>query len=61
MRPRYYSDMVLGCLHRHVAVKEWSRLRGEDMVSLDRCLAAFDMFVLHGRVGDIGEVSAMPT
>ena len=54
--PRFYSDAVLGHLHRSIAIQEWVRLGDGDSVSLERALAAFDMFVLHERKGDFTEV-----
>lgn len=39
-----------------MAIKEWLRLKDGAMVSLERALVAFDMFVLHGRKGDFNEV-----
>ena len=53
---RYYSDAVLGCLHRIMAIKEWSRLQNQEDISLERALGAYDMFVLHNREGDFDEV-----
>lgn len=55
---RFYSDAVLGTLHRTMAIKEWVKLKDGEAVPLERALAAFDMFVLHGRKGDFDEVSA---
>lgn len=55
---RFYSDAVLGTLHRTMAINEWVKLKDGKPVSLERALAAFDMFVLHGRKGDFNEVSA---
>ncbi|KAK4694902.1 F-box protein 21, partial [Lecanoromycetidae sp. Uapishka_2] len=55
---RFYSDAVLGTLHRTMAIKEWVKLKDGEPVPLERALAAFDMFVLHGRRGDFDEVSA---
>jgi len=55
---RFYSDAVLGTLHRTMAIKEWVKLKDGEPVPLERALAAFDMFVLHGRKGDFDEVSA---
>ncbi|MCJ1390840.1 hypothetical protein MMC18_003701 [Xylographa bjoerkii] len=54
---RYYSDAVLGCLHRIMAVREWSRLQAQEDISLERALGAYDMFVLHDREGDFDEIS----
>ncbi|KAL8705547.1 MAG: hypothetical protein Q9201_001364 [Fulgogasparrea decipioides] len=40
-----------------MAIEEWVKLRDGQSVSLERALAAFDQFVLHGREGDFDEVS----
>lgn len=54
---RYYSNAILGCIHRARAIKEWvNMMHGKD-VSLERALGAFDMFVLHGKKGDFEDVS----
>jgi len=39
-----------------MAIKEWADLADRADVSLERSLAAFDMFVLHDREGDFDEV-----
>lgn len=39
-----------------MAIKEWLGLKDGALVSLERALVAFDMFVLHGRKGDFDEV-----
>ncbi|KAL8849466.1 MAG: hypothetical protein Q9221_005548 [Calogaya cf. arnoldii] len=54
---RYYSDAVLGAVHRTRAIKEWVKLREGQPVSLERALGAFDQFVLHDRDGDLEETS----
>ncbi|KAF6219304.1 hypothetical protein HO133_005129 [Letharia lupina] len=54
---RFYSDAVLGGLHRSMAVREWAKLNDGDVVPLERALAAFDMFVLHERDGDFHDVA----
>ncbi|KAL8998447.1 MAG: hypothetical protein Q9169_002484 [Polycauliona sp. 2 TL-2023] len=54
---RYYSDAVLGAVHRTRAIQEWVKLREGQPVSLERALAAFDQFVLHDRNGDLEEIS----
>ncbi|KAI9822357.1 MAG: hypothetical protein M1827_000076 [Pycnora praestabilis] len=51
------SDAVLGCLHRTLAIQEWCKLKDGEPTSLERALAAYDMFVLHDRTGDFEEVS----
>ena len=48
--------MVLGSLHRTMAIKEWVKLNNDQGTSLERALAAFDMFVLEKRKGDFIEV-----
>lgn len=48
--------MVLGSLHRTVAIKEWVKLNNGQGTSLERALAGFDMFVLERRRGDFNEV-----
>ncbi|KAL8785936.1 MAG: hypothetical protein Q9213_003085 [Squamulea squamosa] len=55
---RYYSDAVLGGVHRTRAIEEWVKLGEGQPVSLERALAAFDQFVLHERKGDFEEISA---
>ena len=39
-----------------MAIKEWVKLKDGQAVPLERALAAFDLFVLHGRKGDFDEV-----
>ncbi|KAL8755399.1 MAG: hypothetical protein Q9184_004811, partial [Pyrenodesmia sp. 2 TL-2023] len=51
----YYSDAVLGAVHRTAAVHEWVKLKDGQPVSLERALAAFDQFVLHDQEGDLDE------
>ena len=54
---RYYSNSILGSLHRSLAIKEWARLlKGED-VPLERALGSFDMFVHHEDDGDFNSIS----
>ncbi|KAI9717423.1 MAG: hypothetical protein M1812_004775 [Candelaria pacifica] len=55
---RYYSGAVLGCVHRRMATKEWSKLRNGEPVNLERALIAFDMFTLHTRHGDFEETTS---
>lgn len=40
-----------------MAIEEWVKLRDGKTVSLERALAAFDMFVLQNREGDFDDVS----
>ena len=39
-----------------MAIKEWIKLKEGQPVPLERAIAAFDMFVLHGRKGDFNDV-----
>ena len=39
-----------------MAIEEWAKLKNGDSVSLERALAAYDMFVLHDRDGDFDDV-----
>ena len=55
-RCSYYSGVVLGSLHRTMAINEWVKLNNGQGTSLERALAAFDMFVLERRKGDFNEV-----
>ncbi|KAL9584845.1 MAG: hypothetical protein Q9212_001877 [Teloschistes hypoglaucus] len=55
---RYYSDAVLGGLHRAMAIGEWTKIRDGQPVSFERALVAFDHFVLCDREGDFDEVAA---
>lgn len=46
---RYWSNEILGCIHRFQAFAEWEKIKNsrneEDIYSLERCLAAIDLFV----------------
>ena len=53
---RYYSDAVLGSLHRKMAIQEWVKLKDGVSVPLERALAAYDMLVLHDRNEDFNDV-----
>ena len=53
---RYYAHALLTCLHRSIAVPEWARLRRGELVSLERALGAFDLFVPESGYGDLDEV-----
>lgn len=54
---RYYSDAVLGALHRSRAIQEWMSLRAGGDVPLERALGCFDLFLLHEREGDLDFIS----
>lgn len=58
---RFYGNTALGSIHRSIAVQEWLpyqrapyTLRG-----LDRALAAFEMFFLRERDGDVDDIDAL--
>ncbi|OJD13888.1 hypothetical protein AJ78_05709 [Emergomyces pasteurianus Ep9510] len=55
---RYYSNAILSCLHRTMAIPVWNRLRKSEDVSLEHALGAFDMFVLETGPGDFNDISA---
>ncbi|KAL6721101.1 hypothetical protein ACLMJK_000201 [Lecanora helva] len=52
---RFYSDAVLGALHRKMAVQEWVKIRNGEQIPWEMAFATFDMFVLHERKGDFLE------
>ncbi|EGD86379.1 hypothetical protein H112_07313 [Trichophyton rubrum D6] len=54
---RYYSNAILGCLHRTLAIPTWNRLRNGEDVSLEHALGAFDMFILDSGTGDFDDIS----
>ena len=53
---RYYSDAVLGFLHRKMAIQEWAKLKDGVSVSLERALTAYNLLVLHDREEDFDDV-----
>ncbi|EEH40074.2 F-box domain-containing protein [Paracoccidioides lutzii Pb01] len=55
---RYYSNAILSCLHRTMAIPVWNRLRNSEDISLERALGVFDMFVLETGPGDFNDISA---
>ncbi len=54
---RYYSDAVLGFLHRRIAIQEWVKLKDGVSVPLERALTAYNLLVLHDREEDFDDVS----
>jgi F-box protein 21 len=52
--------VVLGCLHRSLAVAEWASLKnGDGEASFERSVGALDLFVLDDAPdGDVDDVSA---
>jgi F-box protein 21 len=53
---RYFADAVLGQIHRRTALEKWTRLQKGQMVRLEEVLGAYDLFVLGGRKGDLGDI-----
>ena len=53
----YFSEAACAGLHRRLAVDEWRKLGRPGEISLERALAAFDLFVLEDGNGDLDEVS----
>ncbi|KAJ5116503.1 hypothetical protein N7456_000851 [Penicillium angulare] len=53
---RYYARALLTCLHRSIAIPEWAKLRRGEPVSIDRAMAAFDLFIPETGFGDLDEV-----
>lgn len=54
---RYYANAILGQLHRKTALEQWNKLQRHEMVSLESVLGAYDLFVLGGGKGDLGDIS----
>ena len=55
---RYYAHTALGSIHRSLAIQEWHAYQASSLTldGLERALAAFDMFVIHGDEEDMDEV-----
>ncbi|KAL1958475.1 hypothetical protein VTO42DRAFT_4339 [Malbranchea cinnamomea] len=56
---RYYSNAILGCLHRALAIPEWQRLKDGADVPIHRALGVFDLLVLETGRGDFDDISAV--
>ena len=54
---RYYSDAILGAVHRREAIQLWADLRDGKPVSWEKALGAFDLLVLHDGIGDLADIS----
>lgn len=54
---RYYSNAMLGCLQRNIAIPLWANLKenGRD-ASLERALGGFDLFVPQCGIDSLEEV-----
>lgn len=55
---RYYSEAILGLIHRRQATREWHGLEHDPFPPLERALGAFDLFVLGSRQGDVSDTEA---
>ncbi|ATY64716.1 Cyclin-like F-box [Cordyceps militaris] len=63
---RHYAGAVLGSIHRNLAIQQWFQLSNSEPTdplntrpSLEKSLAAFDLFVLHDERGDLNETSQL--
>lgn len=54
---RYYSNAMLGCLQRNIAIPLWANLRENGKgTSLERALGGFDLFVPQCGIDSLEEV-----
>lgn len=53
---RFHSKAVLSYMNHAAAVREWAKVRDGQDVSLERALAAFDLFVLQDEKEGFDEV-----
>ncbi|KAJ6783996.1 hypothetical protein PWT90_06907 [Aphanocladium album] len=60
---RHFAGAALGSIHRSIAVQQWFQVTNSNPTdpfykkpSLEKSLAAFDLFVLHDQRGDLNEV-----
>jgi len=59
---RYYAQALLTQLNRGLAIAEWAKLRTGEIVSLERALGAFDLFIPKdgdGGLNDVGWISRL--
>ncbi|KAJ3481262.1 hypothetical protein NLG97_g7867 [Lecanicillium saksenae] len=63
---RHYAGAILGSIHRSIAVQQWFQVTNSNPTdpfytkpSLEKSLAAFDLFVLHDQRGDLDETSQL--
>jgi len=56
---RYYSNAILSCLHRNIALVEWYKLRSGGQVSLERALGVFDLFIPESGISDLDDITLM--
>ncbi|KAF2220060.1 Hemimethylated DNA-binding protein YccV like-domain-containing protein [Elsinoe ampelina] len=55
---RYYAEAAIGLINRAAALETWSRMNQDPNPSLERSIAAFDLFIIGGRWGNISEISS---
>ncbi|TKX24488.1 putative DNA binding protein 7 [Elsinoe australis] len=54
---RYYAEATLGLIHRTNALKIWSSLADDPSPSLEKYIAAFDLFIIGKEWGDIRDIT----
>ena len=54
---RFYSDAILGTVHRREAIQQWADLRNGQSTLWEKALGAFDMLTLHDGPGDLNGIS----
>ncbi|KAF9887106.1 F-box protein 21 [Aspergillus nanangensis] len=54
---KYYAEALLTSLNRSIAVKEWAKIRDGEVVTLDRALGVFDLFIPGGGCGTLDDIS----
>lgn len=53
---RYYAQALLTQLNRGLAIAEWAKVRAGEIVSLERALGAFDLFIPKDGDGSLDDV-----
>ncbi|GAB7352092.1 hypothetical protein MBLNU459_g2592t1 [Dothideomycetes sp. NU459] len=53
---RYYSDAILGLIHRTRALQIWDDMQWQDFPALESSLGAFDLFVQSARDTDVAHL-----
>lgn len=55
---RWWSEAALGLIHRRMAIETWLKVaNGEESVTLEQALGAFDVFTLGTRKGDFDDIT----
>ncbi|KAF4556156.1 Hypothetical protein D9617_1g080310 [Elsinoe fawcettii] len=54
---RYYAEAALGLINRTAALKTWSTVNRHANPSLEESIAAFDLFIIGGRWGNLSEIT----